>query len=547
MLRLCCTLFSFLLLGQAWSQDSLKYWVTFTDKNNNGFTFSEPEAFLAPRSLERRARQGIPITAQDEPVTTAYVDGLRDLGFTVLHTSRWFNAATISTNDPQLIQQVAGLPFVQATDTVAKLKLSKELELEYDSYLPGTGKIRYDYGEGFNQIRMVNGDLLHDEGYTGNGMLIAVLDAGFPQVNTLSGFAALRDNGRIIGGRDFVDPGTSVYEDHPHGTVVLGTLAAYLPAVMIGTAPDATYLLLRTEDAGSEMTIEETNWVAAAEFADSIGADVLNTSLGYTTFDDSSMSYTYSDMDGNTTLITRGADIAAQKGMLVVNSAGNSGTNSWQFIGAPADGDSVFTIGAVTPEAGYASFSSIGPTYDGRLKPNVVAQGQQAVSLSFADGEVFRANGTSFSSPIIAGLAACLWQAHPDKTAWEIKTAIEQSASQAEQPDHWMGYGIPDFMRAHTLLQLTADYSPVQPLTALPNPFMNELQILIDVNYEGRVSLELYDASGRIVARQEADLRAGTPYLLTFPAAVSLPAGVYQCRLQYGQNHEILSLIKANS
>lgn len=342
------------LTVQAPAQDSLKYWVTFTDKANNGYSYTEPEAFLSARAIHRRTKQNIPFTLQDEPVTPKYVEGLRQLGFTVLHTSRWFNAATVSTNDPLLIQQVGSLPYVQATDTVAKLKLSADLELSYTSEKVHTAKIRYEYGEGFTQIRMLNGDLLHDEGYTGEGLLIAVLDAGFPQVNTLSGFSKLREEGRLLGGRDFVDPGTSIFEDHPHGTVVLGTMAAFLPNVMIGTAPEAQYLLLRTEDATSEMTIEEANWVAAAEYADSMGADILNTSLGYTTFDDSTMNHTYADMNGEATLITRGADLAAQKGMLVVNSAGNSGGRAWQYVGAPADGDSVFTIGAVTPEGGYA-------------------------------------------------------------------------------------------------------------------------------------------------------------------------------------------------
>lgn len=546
MTRLFCTLVAFLFIGQLWSQDSLKYWITFTDKYNNGFTTEEPHQFLSQRSIDRRVQQGIPTTIQDEPVTPAYVQSLRDLGFTVLHTSRWFNAATVSTNDPSLIIQAASLPYVLQTDTVAKLKLTHELELDYESYLPNAGKLKYEYGEGFNQIRMLNGDLLHDEGYTGKGILIAVLDAGFPQVNTLSGFSNLRETGRIVATRDFVEPGTSAYEDHPHGTVVLGTMAAYLPGIMIGTAPDASYVLLRTEDAGSEMTIEEANWVAAAEFADSIGADILNTSLGYTTFDDSTMSHSYMDMDGNTTLITRGADIAAQKGMLVVNSAGNSGNNSWQFVGAPADGDSVFTIGAVTPEGVYATFSSMGPTFDGRLKPNVVAQGQQAVSLSFADGEVFRANGTSFSSPIIAGMAACLWQAHPDKTAWEIKTAIEESADMAEQPNHWVGYGIPDFMKAHTSLQTGPELPNDQVMTALPNPFVDQVQILINTNYEGRATLDLIDASGRLVLQRQLDLRSEAPYLLNLSNVGALPAGTYRCMLQYGEQREILSIIKGS-
>lgn len=539
---LCIALFS----SGLFAQDSLKYWVVFTDKNDNGYSYMAPEAFLSPRSIARRAKQQIPTTLQDEPVTPAYIAALRQLDCRVLHTSRWFNAATIATNDTAIIHQINGFPFVRQTAPVVKLALGGDLELTYTSYLPATGKRWYDYGEGFNQIQQLNGDLLHNEGYRGKGMLIAVLDAGFPAVDVLSGFEKLRSENRILATRDFVAPGTSVYEDHPHGTLVLGTMAGYLPGIMIGTAPEASYLLLRTEDASTEMTIEEANWVAAAEFADSMGADILNTSLGYTTFDDSSMSYTTADMDGNTALITRAADVAAQKGMLVVNSAGNSGNDPWQYISAPADGDSVFTIGAVTAEGAYAGFSSTGPTADGRLKPNVVAQGQQAASLSFADGEVIRASGTSFSSPILAGLAACLWQAHPDKSAWEIKTAIEMAGSQAEQPDNWLGYGLPNFMLAHTQLQTGAGADSSTALVALPNPFSQTFQLLISVDYEGIGTLQLIGTDGRLIDEQLVTLRKDSPYLLTYQPSYSLPQGQYYCLLQYGEQRDVLSIIKVN-
>ncbi len=313
----------------------------------------------------------------------------------------------------------------------------------------------YDYGQAFNQINMLNGIPLHDLGYDGAGMTIAVLDAGFLNANVLSAFDSLWLNNQIIGYKDFVSPlAPDIFGSHTHGTSVLSTMGANLPAEMVGTAPKADYWLLRSEDDATEYLIEELNWASAAEYADSVGVDVINSSLVYNTFDDPAQDHTYAYMDGNTTPITIAADLAASKGILVVNSAGNSGSSSWHYIGAPADGDSVFSIGAVNSSGVYASFSSTGPTYDGRIKPNVVAQGQGSTIISAYSGNVISGNGTSFSSPITAGMVASLWQAHPDKKNTEIMEAIQQSATQALNPDSLLGFGIPDYFAAHTLLSV---------------------------------------------------------------------------------------------
>ncbi len=313
----------------------------------------------------------------------------------------------------------------------------------------------YDYGQAFNQINMLNGIPLHDLGLDGAGMTIAVLDAGFLNADVIEAFDSLWLNNQIIGYKDFVSPlAPDIFDSHYHGTMVLSTMGANLPTEMVGTAPKADYWLLRSEDGATEYLIEELNWASAAEFADSLGADIINSSLGYTTYDDPAQDHTYEDMDGNTTPITIAADLAASKGILVVNSAGNSGSSSWHYIGAPADGDSVFTIGAVNSSGNYASFSSTGPTYDDRIKPNVVAQGQGSTVISAYSGNVTSGNGTSFSSPITAGMVACLWQAHPNKKNTEIMEAIQQSASQALNPDSLLGYGIPDYFAAHSTLSL---------------------------------------------------------------------------------------------
>ncbi len=307
---------------------------------------------------------------------------------------------------------------------------------------------------------MLNGIALHDMGYDGTGMTIAVLDAGFLHADTLRVFDSLWMNGQILGTKDFVSPQSpDIFGAHYHGAMVLSTMGGNWPGKMVGTAPHAHYWLLRSEDGGSEYLIEELNWVSAAEFADSVGADVINSSLGYTTFDNPSQNHTYADMDGNTTPITIGADMAVSKGMIVVNSAGNDGGSSWQYIDAPADGDSVFSIGAVTASGNYASFSSTGPTYDGRIKPNVVAQGSGSTIINPYNGLVSTGSGTSFSSPITAGMVACLWSAHPNKRTTQIMDAIQQSGSLAGNPNNQLGWGIPDYLAAHNLLSQPVTYN----------------------------------------------------------------------------------------
>lgn len=448
-----------------------KYWVKFTDKINTPYSIENPEDFLSQKAIDRRTNQGISIETNDLPVDPAYIQAIIDEGAEILTVSKWFNSVTVYTTSSSVINAIELLPFVLSVEKdnlgypfinekSAKPFFENESTKEITSSLKGISSGQsYDYGFAFNQIDMLNGILLHDAGYDGSGMTIAVLDAGFLNVDIIEGFDSLWINGQILGYKDFVEPASpNIFSSHYHGTMVLSTMGANLPTEMVGTAPEADYWLLRSEDADTEYLIEEVNWVSAAEFADSVGADIINSSLGYTTFDDASQDHTYADMDGNTTPITIGADIAASKGILVVNSAGNSGGSSWQYIGAPADGNEVFSIGAVNSSGNYASFSSTGPSYDGRVKPNVVAQGQGSTVISAYSGSVTSGNGTSFSSPITAGMVACLWQAHPDKTNFEIMTAIEESASLANNPNDQLGYGIPDYLEAHNQLSIPTVY-----------------------------------------------------------------------------------------
>ena len=354
----------------------------------------------------------------------------------------------------------------------------------------------FNYGNAANQIEMLNGQVLHENDFTGAGMQIAVIDAGFPNVNTLSAFSRIRDNNQILGGYDFVDRSEDFYGDHSHGTHVLSDIAGYIDNEFVGTAPDASFYLFRTEDSGSETPLEETLWVEAAERADSLGVDVINTSLGYTTFDNSNYNYTYADMDGETTFISRGAKIAASKGMLLVTSAGNSGSSAWNYIGAPADVDGVFSIGAVDANENIASFSSFGPTSDGRIKPDVLAQGRNAYIINYITGNSSLSNGTSFSSPIMAGLMACFWQAFPNKTNFEIMQMVRETGDRYSNPAAQYGYGVPDFELAYNS-GLSIDDILNTSINIYPNPVSDS--IFIQGVDSGNLEYEIYTLLGEKV------------------------------------------------
>ncbi len=527
--------------------DTLKYWIQFTDKVNNGFSVLQPEQFLSQRAIDRRQRMQIAIVENDLPLTASYLQAVRQIGFHISYVSKWFNAATITTNNPVLIAQVQALAFVKQSRVIdhfnpanpGKHKQSlpdKLQDIDPDSL----------FGDSYNQIHMLNGEYLHKLGFTGKGMVIAIIDAGFAGADTLAAFQRLQANAQILGTHDFVDGDNMVYAHHTHGMHVLSLIGGYLEGKLIGTAPDAQFYLLRSEDAASEMPIEEYNWVAAAEYADSAGADILSTSLGYATFDDSTMNHTYADLDGNTTIIARGADMAASKGMLVVNSAGNEGNNGWHYIITPADGDSVLAIGAVDSMAFYASFSSTGPSADGDIKPNVAAQGLNDVVASFSTNLIQTGSGTSFSCPIMAGMAACLWQAHPDKNNMEIFRAIEESASHYANPDSLLGYGVPNFANAHYLLSkgsfdfIQQNHSPL----VYPNPFRNQTELFIYSPYVQHVIIRVYDVAGRQMLEKSVSLSALTYYSLPLENVQSLAPGHYFLSIQSGDNYETIKIIK---
>lgn len=412
----------------ATNSSAQKFFIRFADKAGSVYSVSNPGAFLSAKSIARRTGQSIPVTSQDLPVNQNYIDGVAAQGAVVFTKSKWFNGVTVQC-DSATLATILTLPYV-VNATKVNRQVKNTGTSKFDTGEPLAKKstfltTSFDYGFAFNQIHLMNGEYLHQNGFSGEGMLIAILDAGFYNVDLLPAFDSLRNRSGIIGTWDFVENNSLVYEDDTHGMEVLSTIAGNVPGELVGTAPHANFWLLRTEDVFTENVIEEYNWNAGAEFADSAGADVITSSLGYTDFDDTLASHTYADMNGHTCPSSIAADIAVSKGILVLTSAGNSGNNSWHFLSAPSDGDSVLAVGAVDADGDYVSFSSYGPSSDGDVKPNVAAKGAGS-TIADPSGTIGSGSGTSFSCPILAGAAACLLQAHPNRLVMEVKNAIEK-------------------------------------------------------------------------------------------------------------------------
>ena len=522
-------LFPFSLFSQ---QDSInyKYWVSFTDKDNSNFNLNMPESFLSQRAIERRLKQKIDINIQDFPINSWYADSVRNLGFEVINRSRWFNGIMLATNDSTLANKI-NFPFVKSVyyfgswnKNKSNQKTKSKFETDFD---------KADYGDAFNQIKMLKGDVLHNRNLKGEGMQIAVLDAGFSKVDEMHAFKALFDGGRILGTWDFVKQEEAVYEDHSHGMMVLSTMGAENKGQIIGTSPDACFWLLRTEDGDTENLIEEYNWLCGAEFADSVGADIINSSLGYTTFDDASQNHTYSDMNGRTTPVSIAANIASRKGMIVVNSAGNSGSSSWHYIGAPADADSILSVGAVDENTDFAWFSSFGPTADGRVKPTIVAQGGNTI-VSTSDNGTLTGNGTSFSSPIIAGMTACLWQAHPNRTNMEIINAIILSAHLHENPNDSLGNGLPNFALADLLLTEPKNQTQSDVFAIVPNPITANSHIYVYAANTNAMRMEVYNIKGNRISKFNFSLTDQTNNQINLSFLRKNAVGVYLLKIRLG-------------
>lgn len=437
---LCCTA-CWLMAGESYC-----FRVYLKDKGNAGFSTEQPESYLSGEAIKRRIKNKIAITQSDLPIATSYLDTLSTTGGEPILESKWLSTVVIASKDSLVGERLKDLSIVDSVKWIwkgSRMDPAQEKDNQ-DKFSPVDTPLNDPYGYARGQIRMLNGIKLHEAGFQGEGMRVAVIDAGFMNVDRISVFDSLR----LIGTHNIVFPGNSVYKEDDHGTKVLSCLAADAPGIMIGTAPKASYLLIKSEDSGSEFPIEEDYWAAAVEYADSVGVDVITSSLGYFAYDADELSYSHSALDGNTALISCAAHIAAEKGILMFCSAGNEGNGSWGKITFPSDADEVLTIGAITENKKKSIFSSTGFTADYRVKPDLVALGTSSCVID-PTGNVRYANGTSFSTPILAGMGICLWQALPWLSNKEMIELLHQSASQYKRPDAELGYGIPDVYKAY--------------------------------------------------------------------------------------------------
>lgn len=497
--------FSFLMITIFMSAQDLVL-IKFTDKPSADDYFANPLLMLSQKALDRRDKYDIEVNMQDVPVEQSYVSQVEALGIQPIAVSKWFNGVFAWLTDAQ-VTQAESLSFVSEVESFVqndgKLKAgtsgSDKFTVPDSGNQPQQTVTDFNYGFTEEQVTQLNLDYLHNLGFTGDGMTIAVLDAGFPEVDNISAFDYIRNNGQIKGGYNFVDDNEFFYTRGDHGTSVLSTIGGYIENQFVGTAIDADFYLFITENVDHELPDEEVFWIEAAERADSLGVDVINTSLGYSEFDDSKYDYTYEDMNGETAFISRGAQIAAEKGIMVVNSAGNSGNNEWHYITAPADGVDVFTIGAVDSNGNPAEFSSYGPTPDGRIKPDVDARGSWATVIR-TDGSIDFASGTSFSSPIMAGAMACFIQAFPNVNPTEVRQIVRESADHYNNPTDQMGYGIPNFEEAYNLMLSVNDFQNESQVTVYPNPASGLVNIKSEIEVK---SVQLISAEGKIVRRYQ--------------------------------------------
>jgi hypothetical protein len=541
----CFCVFTSLLWGQKPPVVG-KYWIEFKDKAQSPYCTCRPWEFLSARALARRARAGIAVVDNDLPVNPAYLNALRSKNVRIHHTSRWMNAATVIT-DSSGAASLRSLPFIQQITYVGRHIVPKEPKdrplkrrIVTTSY-PKAGEGADDLGYAGLQNSLLNLPLLYYAGVKGDGMWIAVMDGGFNNVDTMPFFDSIALTGRLFPGWDFVEHDGGIYESAQHGTAVLSVMGANLPGYFVGAAPHATYFLVKTEDTAGEYPVEETNWIAGAEWADSVGVDIINASLGYTSFNDTTLSHNFKQLDGKTAIGSIGAAIAATKGMIICNSAGNSGDEPWRYVGVPADAKGVIAVGAVTSASTRADFSSMGPTADGRIKPDLVAPGEQVVVAGDVGTELGLSNGTSLASPMLAGGLAALWSDFPEKNANEILEAVYQAADQNTEPDNERGYGLPNLAKAW--LHLHGFWVAAQPNDAHADAFFASsraagmMQFLVFNALPDAVqSISLMDESGRVYPVTDFSVSNQKVSRIWLRGLTPLPPGAYQVRVVTNQS-----------
>jgi subtilisin family serine protease len=500
-------LFTTILCCESQQSSYYRYWIQFTDKNGSEYTLDNPSTYLSLKAILRRQKQNIKIDSTDLPVKQEYIDAVLSKGFAIVRSkSKWLNGITIALSDTSIIKKIAALPFVKRTEKTFNPNISKGNKLETKTF-PKRKIINTNngYGNAFTQINMLNGIWLHKAGYKGEGIVIAVLDGGFQNINTIPAFSQAWNNGQILGTKDFVNPQSDVFSENYHGEHVLSVMAAYDYDKFIGTAPEASYWLIRTENAASESPSEVDNMVAGLEFADSVGTDIITTSVGYYKFDNTQRNYKYSDLNGKTCRASIAETMASRKGIIVVTSAGNEGDSPWHYIVAPGDADSIITVGSVRTTLERSSFSGFGPTADKRIKPTVCALGSNTAVVN-ENGEVSSNNGTSLAAPVIAGLTACLWQAFPNISCNGIIELIKKHASKYDSPNNEIGYGIPDFYASYMdAIQLNKGLLTNDNLVQVQaNKAQDTLNIETDRSVLGRdPELTLLSSNGKKILTQK--------------------------------------------
>jgi hypothetical protein len=518
------------------AQNGRAYWyfVRFTDKKHNAYSLTSPSSFLSQRAIDRRNKQKIAIDSTDLPVTQSYIDSLRTYGFSIKHTSRWQNAATILSTDSLKPLSLKEKSFIKDVKLVGyRIDKQNAMFIDPENNAIKTSRKKYsdpvDYGIARTQAEQCHGNTLHEAGFKGENMQIAILDGGFYHVDSLPAFDSIRLQNRILGHKDFVNSSDSFYSTHTHGMCVFSILSANMPGQIVGSAPHASYYLIRTEDVSSEYPVEECNWLAGAELADSLGIDIISTSLGYSSFDDSHFNHAYAEMNGSTSIISQAAEMAFKKGILVIASAGNERDNSWKYITVPADAPDVLTVGAVDDSGAVTGFSSCGPTADKRIKPDIVALGYKT-AIQTPLGKISIGNGTSYSTPVAAGFSTCLWQSLPQLSAAEIVALIRSTSSKSFSPDSLYGYGIPDFEKAYSYGKqiVTLRQESEKQVVALPTIFTNSVSLTFRQSKHGFYAFEIYDIKGRKLSEGQLDNSA---VVQTIETPASLSASVYLLRL----------------
>ncbi|MBO4567364.1 MAG: S8 family peptidase [Bacteroidales bacterium] len=480
------------------------YWVQFTDKADSPYSIDNPEEFLSQRSLDRRARLNIALDEYDIPVNPQYLEAVEACGAQLLNPSKWLNGVSVYTDSQAVVDAINALEFVEVVRNCPNYpEAQRDKDIWLANEMKETAKSdvsRGYYGGAETQVTQLRINELHNMGYDGTGVHIAVLDGGFRGADEHPAFDNMRDEGRLLGVRDFVISSTTVYSQSSHGTSCLSTMGAYVPNTMVGTAPKASYYLFHTEDGESENIVEEYNWVSGAELADSLGVDVCSTSLGYIDFDMPQWDHPIQHFDGHTAPMTIGAEIAASRGMICTNSAGNE-YDGYCTLGIPADAEHIITVGAVDDQGNRADFSSVGPTYDGRIKPDVMAMGEGTYVAGNPTGyyQYYNGNGTSFSNPVLAGAVACLRQAKPNASVQEICDAVRAAGDHANNPDNYYGYGIPNFVEALEILNVEEVLmGENEILSVFPNPSRGKVNVTLKDGYD-MANMTVYDNIGRII------------------------------------------------